>query len=40
MIAIGMIEPAPVKAGKEWQIAANYRIPPQNAENCGEEGKP
>jgi len=32
----GMIEPAPVKAGKAWQIAANFRIIPKDAETCGE----
>lgn len=32
----GMIEPAPVKAGKAWQIAAHFRIIPKDAETCGE----
>ena len=32
----GMIEPMPVKAGKAWQIAANFRIIPKDAETCGE----
>lgn len=32
----GMIEPAPVKAGKAWQIAAHFRIIPKDAESCGE----
>jgi hypothetical protein len=32
----GMIEPTPVKAGKAWQIAANFRIIPKDAETCGE----
>lgn len=30
-IEAGTIEPAPVKAGKEWQISADYRIIPKNA---------
>lgn len=32
----GMIEPAPVKAGKAWQIAANFRIIPKDTESCGD----
>lgn len=32
----GMIEPAPVKAGKAWQIAAHFRIIPKDTETCGE----
>jgi hypothetical protein len=31
----GRIEPAPIKAGKEWQISAEYRIPPQVAAEGG-----
>ncbi len=31
----GMIEPAPVKAGKAWQIAAHFRIIPKDSEDCG-----
>ncbi len=30
-----MIEPAPVKAGKAWQIAAHFRIIPKDSEDCG-----
>jgi len=35
-IAAGQIEPPPVKAGKAWQIAADFRILPKDAEKCGE----
>ena len=28
-IESGRIQPAPIKSGKEWRIAAEYRIPPQ-----------
>lgn len=35
-IAEGKIEPMPVKAGKSWAIARNFRIIPNVAENCGE----
>lgn len=31
----GMIEPAPVKQGKAWQIAAHFRIIPKDSEECG-----
>ena len=33
----GRIQPAPIKAGKEWQISAEYRIPPQIAADGGTE---
>jgi hypothetical protein len=33
----GRIQPAPIKAGKEWQISAEYRIPPQVAADGGTE---
>ena len=32
----GMIEPTPRKNGKSWEIAANFRIIPNDSENCGE----
>lgn len=32
----GMIEPAPRKTGKAWEIAEHFRIIPKDAENCGE----
>jgi len=31
----GMIEPTPVKNGKSWEIAENFRIVPHDAEECG-----
>lgn len=34
-IEAGQIEPAPVKAGKEWHIAEHFRIIPKDSENCG-----
>lgn len=34
-IADGMIEPIPVRNGKDWEIAANFRIVPKDTENCG-----
>lgn len=37
-IASGRIQPAPVKDGKEWQISAQYRIPPQISALSGTEG--
>jgi hypothetical protein len=37
MIAQGEIEPAPEKTGREYRIAANYRILPQSAASCGTE---
>ncbi len=35
-IAAGRIEPPPVKNGKSWGIARNFRIMPNDSENCGE----
>lgn len=35
MILSGEITPRPVKEGREYRIAANYRILPQNASECG-----
>jgi hypothetical protein len=35
MILSGEITPRPVKEGREYRIAANYRILPQNAAECG-----
>lgn len=35
-IAAGRIEPPPVKNGKSWVIARNFRIMPNDSENCGE----
>ena len=37
MIANGEIQPMPTKAGREWRIAANYRILPHPAAECGQE---
>jgi hypothetical protein len=34
-IAAGQIEPVPVKVGKSWQIAENFRIIPKDAETGG-----
>lgn len=31
----GMIEPTPRKNGKAWEIAENFRIMPNTAEECG-----
>jgi len=31
----GMIEPTPVKNGKSWEIAENFRIVPHDSEECG-----
>lgn len=31
----GMIEPTPVMNGKAWEIAANFRIVPNESEECG-----
>lgn len=31
----GLIDPVPVKSGKEWRIAAEYRIVPNDAEDYG-----
>lgn len=36
-IGKGRIEPAPVKSGKEYTIAADYRVLPQDAACCGDE---
>lgn len=36
MIQSGEIAPPPVKDGREWRIAADYRILPQDAASCGE----
>ena len=38
MIANGEIEPPPVKDGREWRIAAKYRILPHAADQCGSTG--
>lgn len=35
-ISAGRIEPMPVKTGKSWAIAKNFRILPNDAECCGE----
>jgi hypothetical protein len=35
-IAEGRIEPPPVKSGKSWVIAKNFRIVPNDSECCGE----
>lgn len=35
-IAAGRIEPMPVKSGKSWAIAKNFRILPNDTECCGE----
>lgn len=37
-IECGMIKPDPVKRGKSWEIAENYRILPNDSEVCGNEG--
>jgi len=34
------IQPPPIKAGKEWRIAADYRIPPQIAAFSGTDHEP
>ena len=34
-IAAGQIEPVPVKVGKSWQIAENFRIVPKDSETGG-----
>ena len=31
----GMIDPTPRKNGKSWEIAANFRILPNDSESCG-----
>lgn len=33
-----MIDPPPQKLGKEWHIAEHYRILPNDAESCGNDG--
>ena len=35
-ISAGRIQPMPVKTGKSWAIAKNFRILPNDAECCGE----
>lgn len=35
-ISAGRIQPQPVKNGKAWTIAKNFRILPNDAEKCGE----
>lgn len=35
MIAQGEIEPPPEKSGREYRIAASYRIMPHSAASCG-----
>jgi len=35
-ISEGRIEPMPVKSGKSWVIAKNFRILPNDSECCGE----
>ena len=35
-ISAGRIEPMPVKTGKSWTIAKNFRIIPHDTECCGE----
>jgi hypothetical protein len=35
-IAEGRIDPMPVKSGKQWVIAKNFRIVPNDSECCGE----
>ena len=35
-ISAGRIYPTPVKAGKSWAIAKNFRIWPNDSECCGE----
>lgn len=37
MIVNGEIQPAPVKDGREYRIAASYRIQSQTAADCGEQ---
>ncbi len=34
-IEAGMISPPPLKSGKEWHIAENFRIIPKDAESGG-----
>ena len=34
-IESGMIDPSPVKNGKAWEIAKNFRILPNHSEDCG-----
>lgn len=35
-ISAGRIHPQPVKVGKAWTIARNFRILPQDPESCGD----
>ncbi len=39
-IAAGQIEPPPVKNGKAWQIAEEFRIVPKDSESCGNAQSP
>jgi hypothetical protein len=39
-IAAGQIEPPPVKNGKAWQIAEEFRIVPGDSEDCGNAQSP
>ena len=39
-ISAGRIEPMPVKTGKSWTIAKNFRIIPQDTECCGKTPNP
>lgn len=39
-IAEGRIEPMPVKAGKSWVIAKNFRLLPNDSECCGDFPNP
>lgn len=39
-INAGRIQPEPVKQGKAWVIAKNFRIIPQDSECCGETPNP
>jgi hypothetical protein len=39
-ISAGRIEPMPVKSGKSWVIAKNFRIVPNDSECCGETPNP
>ena len=39
-ISAGRIDPMPVKSGKSWVIARNFRIVPNDSECCGETPNP
>lgn len=39
MITHGEIEPPPFKDGREWRIDAEYRIVPQNGDDCAKPRK-